>query len=108
LAREAVIRDPWKAIEIVAALKDTARMLAQQLTRVVAVRVIRDKRCAPFKGAHDSVFIALRKMAFARAYQASEQDSSVASQSSSGEVRKAKALQHSSYRRSGAESSDVN
>ena len=44
------------------------RVSAQDLARVIAVRVIRNIREAPFKGAHDPVFLALRKMYFARAY----------------------------------------
>jgi hypothetical protein len=62
------VRNQRRAIEILARSDRMMRVSAQDLARVIAVRVIRNIREAPFKGAHDPVFLALRKMYFARAY----------------------------------------
>jgi hypothetical protein len=81
LARQMIILNRGrKRVEILAMFEDSPRVLSQQFARVVSVRVLRNERCAPLEGSHDPVFIALRKMPLARAYQVSEQDISVASQ----------------------------
>ena len=90
LAHQLIIVDLRQGVEIIAAFKNLPRMRSQQLARIVTIGVIRDKRCTPLKGAHQPVFIALREMAFARAYQASEQDSSAASQKRFGRSRESK------------------
>ena len=63
-----IIIDLRQRVEILAALKNMPRMFSQQLARVVTIGVIRDKGCAPLKGAHYPVFIELREMALTRAY----------------------------------------
>lgn len=68
-----------QAVKIFALRQHFIRMTLKDEARVVAVRVFAYKLRAPLKGAHDSVFIALRKMALARANQASNQNSSLPS-----------------------------
>ena len=68
------ITDVGQAIKIFAVRQHFIRMTLEDATRVVAVNVFAYKLRAPLKGAHHSIFIALRKMALARANQASNQN----------------------------------
>ena len=72
-ARQMEVRHGRQPIKIFAPPHDLLRVLAEDEARVVAVRVLSDEGCAPFKRAHDAVGVPRGEIAFLDLYPAFEQ-----------------------------------
>src|SRR5438270_13321569 len=73
MAVQLVIVYRCKRKKLFALIQSFARVVLQNMARVVAVQVVCDEGCAPFERANQSVLIALRMMNLARANNASKQ-----------------------------------